>query len=89
MRLNPKALLLASGILWMAAFFITGVGNLIWPEYGRAFLQIWASVYPGYHATRSVGDLIVGTIYAFVDAAVMGLLFGWLYNTFIPKGPAS
>jgi hypothetical protein len=27
-----------------------GVSNLIWPGYGQAFLQLAASMYPGYSA---------------------------------------
>jgi hypothetical protein len=50
-----------------------------------AFLKLIASVYPGYHASSSIGDLIVGTLYAFVDGAICGLVFGWLYNVFVGK----
>lgn len=80
MKLNLKALALTAGILWALAILITGIANLIWSGYGVGFLQIMASVYPGYHAARSIGDLIVGTLYALVDGAFCGLVFGWLYN---------
>lgn len=80
MKLNLKALALTAGILWALAILITGIANLIWSGYGVGFLQIMASVYPGYHAARSIGDLIVGTLYALVDGALCGLVFGWLYN---------
>lgn len=80
MKLNLKALALTAGILWALAILITGIANLIWSGYGVGFLQIMASVYPGYHAAGSVGDLIVGTLYALVDGALCGLVFGWLYN---------
>jgi hypothetical protein len=85
MRLSLKALALAGGILWALALFMTGVANLIWPGYGEGFLKMIASVYPGYHAACSIGDLIVGTLYAFIDGAIGGLFFGWLYNLFIGK----
>ncbi|NWG02845.1 MAG: hypothetical protein HXY44_08325 [Syntrophaceae bacterium] len=85
MRLNLKALALATGILWALALFMTGVANLIWPGYGEGFLKMIASVHPDYHAVRSIGDLIVGTLYAFIDGAIGGLLLGWLYNLFIGK----
>ena len=85
MRLNLKALVLTAGILWALAIFITGVANLIWSGYGVAFLQAMASVYPGYHASRSIGDVVVGTLYALVDGAICGLVFGWLYNLFVGK----
>jgi ABC-type phosphate transport system permease subunit len=86
MKLSLKGVALAAGILWGLALLMTGVVNLIWPGYGEAFLKLMASVYPGYHANSSVGDLIVGTLYALIDGAVCGLLFGWLYNLFLGKG---
>jgi ABC-type nitrate/sulfonate/bicarbonate transport system permease component len=89
MRLNLKSLALAAGILWGLALFLTGVSNLIWPGYGEVFLKMMASVYPGYHAARSIGDLIVGTLYAVIDGAIGGLLFGWVYNLFVGRGGSS
>jgi len=88
MRLNLKALSLTAGILGALALFLTGIVNLVWPKYGVSFLQVMASVYPGYHANGSLGDLIVGTLYAFVDGALCGLVFGWLYNRFLGKREA-
>ena len=85
MKLNLKALVLTAGILWALAILLTSVANLIWSGYGVAFLQAMASVYPGYHASRSIGDVIVGTLYALVDGAICGLVFGWLYNLFVGK----
>lgn len=85
MKLNLKALVLTAGILWALAVFFVGVLNLIWSGYGAPFLQLIASIYPGYHATRSFGDLIVGALYALVDGAICGLVFGWLYNLFAGK----
>jgi hypothetical protein len=83
MRLNVKALAVTAALLWAAAVFLTGVVHLIWPGYGTLFLQILDSVYPGYHGGTSVGDLIVGSLYALVDGGVCGLVFGWLYNLLV------
>ena len=85
MKLNLKALVLAAGILWALAVFLVGAANLMWSGYGSTFLRLIASVYPGYHATGSIGDLIVGTLYALLDGAICGLVFGWLYNLFVGK----
>ena len=85
MKLNVKALASTAGILWALALLLVGAANLVWSGYGVAFLRLMASVYPGYHAAGSVGDLIVGTLYALVDGAICGLVFGWLYNLFIGK----
>jgi hypothetical protein len=80
MKLDVKALALAAGILWALVVLFVGVVNLIWSGYGADFLRIVASIYPGYHATSSIGDVIVGTLYALLDGAVCGWVFGWLYN---------
>jgi hypothetical protein len=41
-----------------------------------------SSVYPGYHATRSIAEVVVGTLYGAVDALIAGAVFAWLYNQF-------
>jgi hypothetical protein len=89
MKLNLKAFALTAGILWGAAMFLTGLANLIWSGYGVAFLQLMASLYPGYHADGTFVDLIVGVLYALVDGAVAGFVFGWLYNVFAGKATAA
>jgi len=82
MRFNVKGLALASAILWGVAMLGIGLANLVWSSYGQRFLQIMASVYPGYHATRSFADVIVGTLYGVVDGLIGGAVFAWLYNQF-------
>ncbi len=82
MKLSIGALASTAAILWGGAVLFSGIMNLIWPSYGVAFLQVVSSIYPGYHATRSLGSVVVGTLYAILDGAVCGLLLGWLYNRF-------
>lgn len=86
MRLSVKSLAMASGILWGFAMLGTGLANLIWSNYGQQFLQTMASVYPGYHATRSIAEVIVGTLYGGVDGFIAGAVFAWLYNQFAKPG---
>ena len=86
MKFSVKGLALASGILWGVAMLGMGLANLIWANYGRQFLQTMASAYPGYHATRSVAEVIVGTLYGFVDGLIAGAVFAWLYNQFVRPG---
>lgn len=43
-----------------------------------------ASIYQGYDAAGTIGDLIVGTVYGLIDGLVFGWLFAWLYNQFTP-----
>jgi hypothetical protein len=81
MKLSVKGLAFASALLWgVLAMFLTGVANLIWPTYGQDFLRLMASVYPGYHATPSFGQVIVGALYGILDGAIGGAVFAWLYN---------
>ena len=57
--------------------------DYLWPPYGKAFLEVMSSVYPGYKAAGTLGSVVVGTLYyALLDGAVGGVLFAWLYNTF-------
>jgi hypothetical protein len=80
MRLNVSALALTVGLLWGAAILVVASANLIWPSYGRAFLDFAASVYPGYHVASGIGSVVTGTLYGLVDGAIGGAVFGWLYN---------
>jgi hypothetical protein len=80
MKFNLRAMALAGGLFWGVAIFMLALANLIWPNYGRSVLDWAASVYPGYHPGSGFGSVITGTVYAFVDGAVAGTFFGWLYN---------
>jgi len=83
MRLSVKALTITCAIVWGGLVMGgTGLMNLIFPPYGEHFLMTMTSLYPGYHATRSFGDILVGTCYGATDAAVVGFLFAWVYNYF-------
>lgn len=91
MRLNVAALSLTAGLFWSAAILIVGTANLMFPGYGQAFLQLVASVYPGYHPGPGFGQVIIGSLYGLVDGAIGGALFGWVYNWIAgsrPSGPA-
>lgn len=84
MKLSITALTYATAIVWGLCVLFVGVANLLWPPYGAAFLELMRSIYPGYKATTSFGNVIVGTLYAVVDGAIGGALFAWLYNIFAP-----
>jgi hypothetical protein len=74
---------LSVGILWGAAVLLTGIANLIWFGYGSGFLRLLASIYPGYKASGTIGDLITGVLYSLVDGGLFGLVLAWLYNLFL------
>ena len=82
MKLCIKSLGLTCAIFGGALVFLMGLAHLIWPGYGTAFLELAASVYPGYEV-GGFGSVIVGTLYAAVDGAICGAIFGWLYNRFV------
>jgi hypothetical protein len=83
MKLSVKGMAFAVAILWgLGAMLITGLSNLIWPGYGREFLRLMSSVYPGYHATASLSQVIVGSLYGVVDGAGCGAILALLYNRF-------
>ena len=46
----------------------------------RQFVLPEPFLYPGYDATASFGQVIVGTLYGLVDGAVGGAIVAWLYN---------
>jgi hypothetical protein len=87
MNRNVTALALTFGLFWSAAIFMVSVANLIWPEYGRAFLDVVASIYPGFHPGSGIGSVMTGAIYGFVDAAIAGVVFGWIYNFLACRHP--
>ena len=85
MRLSITAMSMAFGILWGACILVVAVANMIWPSYGQAFLELCASIYPGYHPGTGVVSVFIGTIYALVDGGIGGAIFGWLYNLFVSR----
>jgi len=89
MRLNVTALALAAGLIWGAAVLMVATANLVWPTYGRAFLDLAASVYPGYQPATGAGSVVTGTLYGLVDGAIAGALFAWLYNALARRHPGA
>ena len=82
MRISIKAAALTVSLVWgLLGMFVTAVGNLLVPGYGQGLLDMMASVYPGYTATPSFGQVIIGTLYGMLDGAIVGAVFAWLYNT--------
>ncbi len=86
MKLNLRALAMSAAVFWGVAVLLTGLANILWSGYAVGFLAVLKSIYPGYDASGTVFDLVVGTLYALVDGAVAGLIFGWLYNRFLGQG---
>lgn len=82
MQLSVKALTIVTAILWGGGVLFTGLVNLAVPSYGTECLKLMSSVYPGFHFSRTFGDVLVGTGYGLADGAIAGFIFSWLYNFF-------
>lgn len=87
MKINITALALTAGLFWGATIFVVGVASVIWPGYGRAFLEVVASLYPGYRPGPAFGSVVTGTLYSLVDGTIAGVVFGWLYNSLSRQFP--
>lgn len=86
-KLHVTALALTAGLLWSGAILVVGLANIVWPDYGRAFLDLTASIYPGYHPGSGIASVIMATLYGLVDGAIGGAIFAWLYNLLVPRRP--
>jgi len=85
MKLAIRPLAIACSILWGGSVLLVAVANLLWPPYGARFLELLASIYPGYSANSTFGGAMNVTLYALIDGAVGGLILGWLYNLLVQK----
>ncbi len=75
-----RAITAAAAILWGGCMLAVGLINLAAPSYGADFLRLMSSIYPGFHDSRTIGQVLLGTIYGFVDGAIAGYFFGLLYR---------
>jgi hypothetical protein len=76
--------------MWgMLCMFGVGLGNMMWSGYGQALLDLAASIYPGYDAAPSIGQVLLATLYGLADGAICGALFAWLYNRFAAAQPGT
>jgi hypothetical protein len=80
MKLSVKGLATAAALLTGGCFLLVGLFELAFPGYGGAFLDLGASIYPGYHGPDGIGSVIVVTLYGLVDGAIAGAVLAWLYN---------
>jgi ABC-type phosphate transport system permease subunit len=86
MKFNVSRFGCAVASIWGLVVFLVGLANLLWPTYGVEFLKIIDSIYPGYHFGEwGLGGVIVGTLYAIIDAWVIGVIFALIYNKFTKK----
>jgi len=86
MKLKVGALAVAIGLTWGACILFAGIGHLAWPGYGGAFLDLAASIYPGFNPDGGLIDVIMGTVYGLADGAIGGAVVAWLYNAVAGPG---
>lgn len=79
-KLNAMAMGLAFGILWAVAVLIVGL-LATFNGYGTELINLLSTVYLG--LGLSVTGVVIGAIWAFVDAFIGGYLLAWLYNKFL------
>jgi hypothetical protein len=83
MKPSIKAITIASALLWGGCMLLIGLINLADPSYGGEFLRMISSVYPGADTSRTLNRVLLGTVYGFVDGAIVGYVFGSLYRLFV------
>ncbi len=85
MKLAVGPFMVACSAIWGLALLFCGLFHWWFPPYAEAFLNVMASVYPGYTAEASFGSVLNGTLYALIDGAVGGLVFASFYNLLAGK----
>ena len=80
-RLHVSSLGLAFGVLWGASVCVVALIAMAHGSYGMEFVNAIGTLYIGYKATW-LGSLI-GLVWGFIDAFVMGVVLAWLYNYFL------
>jgi hypothetical protein len=86
MKSSLKGVTLTCALLWGGCLLVVGLINLAEPSYGGHFLRMMSSVYPGADTARTLGRVLLGGVYGFVDGAVAGWLFAMLYRMFTAHG---
>jgi len=76
--MNTKRAALTGGIVWGALMFLTTLVSVYAGGYGRTFLSVMTSIYPGY--SISLLGSIIGLIYGFVDVFVGVYIIAWVYK---------
>jgi len=80
MKLSLKAVATTAGLMWAGCVLLIGIVHRADPQYGASFLAVMSSLYPGLHFAHSWENILLGTVYGFVDGVIAGLLFAWIYD---------
>lgn len=77
MRFNVKALALTAGVFWGGTIFVATLWLMAFGYTGQ-LIRMLDHFYFGY--TFSVAGAFVGLVWGFIDGAICGALFAWVYN---------
>ena len=90
MLLNIRALAVAGAVLAGGLSLTVAMVHLVFPPYGEALLELWASIYSviGYDGPDGFGSVILLTLYTMIDGAIAGAVLAWLYNLVARRGTA-
>ena len=77
-KLNVKALAISLGVLWSLAILSLSIIAMMSENYLHNVVEFFSSIYLGY--SLSFTGILIGMVWAFIDAAIGGWFLAWLYN---------
>lgn len=77
-KLDIKAFSLAIGLMWASAVALLSIIASASDHYLHNITNFLSSIYLGYDLTF-IG-ILIGIFWAFLDAAIGGFVFAWIYN---------
>ncbi|MCX5695965.1 MAG: bacteriophage holin [Candidatus Omnitrophica bacterium] len=76
-RLDIKAFGMALGLVWGGITFLLGLLDMMY-FWGSSWGKMMTTIYVGY--TPTIMGSIIGAVWGFVYASVLGFAVAWLYN---------
>ncbi len=88
MKLNLKAFALACGLLWGVAVFIMAWWLIYWEGLPAEGVDPDPTALGRVYIGFSISPLgsVIGLAWGFVDGAIGGAIFAWLYNCLVSRG---
>jgi len=80
MRISTRTVSLTFAMFVAILMIVVGLARLVSEDYGQAFVEVMASLYPGYTGTANLPQVIIGALYGALDGAAGGAVLSWLYN---------
>jgi len=82
LKLDVKAFGFALGVVWGGLMFLLGIADMLY-FWGNSWGRMLTVLYVGYRPT--VLGSIVGGIWGFVYASVLGFAAAWMYNCLVEE----